>query len=499
MEQLTVDVLVIGAGAAGLASAAAASDAGARVLVLSKEPPGTGDTKISTGLMAVPADPSTLAADMAASGGRGPTVLAGVVAEGAAAAHGWLAEGGLRDRGKLPQPMGGHSEARSVAHANKGVDVAWAASRAALRSELVSLREDAWVLQLLAGADGVGGALVWLPVEGRMVQVRAGAVVLATGGFAHLYHPHSDTMRSNTGDGHRLALEVGAELVDMAFVQFTPFGLVAPRSMVGLPLGESTLGGPRGRLLAADGALLAEGFATWSRAEVAGVMARALAEGRGTAGGGVWLDLGPNLDVPGWTEHFRASWGHVLVRIRRSHGPEAARFERPWEVAPTAHYCMGGVAISRDGATSVPGLYAAGQVAGGVHGANRLGSTSLPTAIVTGLAAGAAAAASAALREVAPSAPTTCSAAPLADLRRLQAAAWEGLGPGRTASGIRGVAALVEQLATAPRRDVVPGGWDVALMASLELDGLLACARAVAEGAGAPSRGAHLRLDEVPS
>ncbi len=495
MQCLSADVVVIGAGAAGLAAAAAAAELGASVWLVSKEPPGTGDTKISTGLMSVPSEPVSLVDDMQRSGCVGDPALMQLVAGGAVEAHDWLGRVGLRDRGPLEDAMGGHSEARSVAHANRGLDVAWAASRQALRHERVRWLEDAWLVALDVG-DAVRGAWIWHAPRGVLVHV-AGPVVLATGGFGHLYHPHSDTMRSNTGEGHLAATTAGADLIDMEHIQFTPFGVVAPRSMVGLPLGEAVLAGPRGRLLDDHGEVLAEGFATWSRAAVAGRIARAIHEGRASASGGVWLDLGPNLDEACWADTFRGAWGHVLRRVRRSQGPAAARFEQPWEVAPTAHYCMGGVAIDGRGATAAKGLFAAGQLVGGVHGANRLGSTSLPTAVVTGRLAGAAAAATRVAGRGEPPRVRRRSDA-LRATRRLQQTCWAGLGPGRTAAGLLGVLEVVAEL-RAGAGDEGGGVWDTTLLASLELDGLLHCAEVTARAAlrRTQSLGAHLRLDEV--
>jgi succinate dehydrogenase/fumarate reductase flavoprotein subunit len=516
LERRSCDVLVVGGGGAGLATAAEAAGAGAEVLLVSKDPLSVGDTRISTGVVALPGSgsaddgPERLVEDMRASGGGlADEGLLRAYAGDLEGAYRWLEGGGLRARrgpdgpAALPAPMGGHSRPRSVPHPGRGGDVVEAL---AARAAGVDALDDAWCCEILKAGERAAGALIWLAREGRPLVVQSRAVVLATGGLGTLYFPHTDTLRGNTGDGFALAARAGAALVQMEQVQFTPFGMAGPAGFAGLPLGEAVLAGPRGRLLDGEGALIARDIHRLNRAQLAGLIGRALAEGRGTARGGVWLDLSGNLGDAAWEAWFRAHFGAVLRRVRRAWGVEAARFEAPWEVCPTAHYFMGGVRVDERGESAVPGLFAAGQVMGGLHGANRLGSTSIPELVVFGRRAARAAAAlgPAGAPEVAAALGRLLEGGggePAIGLTRaLQRAAWAGLGPARTAEGIRaalGVCAEVRgRLGGMGAR--VGVAWDTELLGRLELESLLDCAEAIGAAAleRAGSLGAHVRLDE---
>ncbi|MFT5683022.1 MAG: succinate dehydrogenase/fumarate reductase flavoprotein subunit [Myxococcota bacterium] len=513
VEIIERDVVVVGGGGAGIVAACRAAASGAAVVVVSKEPIGVGDTKISTGIIARvagPDSPAMFAGDVLRSGsGLSDPALVSVLAEGTDAAYRWLESAGLR-ASRLPDgsprtltaPMGGHSAARSIPHPARGLDVASALWSQADRSRLTVL-DDAWCGEVVTDAGRVSGVVVYLAREGRWLGIRAGAVILATGGLGALYAPHSDTMRSSTGDGYALALRAGAALVDMEQVQFTPFGLVRPARFLGLPLGEPILAGPAGLLLDGEGNLLAEGIATWSRARVAGVAAAAISVGQGTDAGGVLLDLRESRKDAVFMARMEADFGHVLARVRSAMGPAAARMEVPWEVAPTAHYHMGGVVVDAWGESRIPGLFAIGQCAGGIHGANRLGSTSLPTLVVFGLRAAESAARSGYRPGGFVPEPLPCAGPPKthALTQRLNAGAWRGLGPARSAVGIAAVLADIGEI----RAQIAGVGerrsrrWDVGLMQRMELESLLAVAEAVGRSALARSAslGAHFRLDST--
>ena len=511
---------MVGAGGAGLAAACRARALGLDVLVLSKEPAGVGDTRISTGIVAVPEGPDreTFVQDVLRSGlGQADPALVEALAEDAVVAHRWLQQAGVRPAREasgalvtLPEPMGGHQKARSVPHRNRGLALATAAARLSA-SRGVPVQEDTWVMAVLQDEEGVTGVLAWDARRGEPRIVEAPHVLLATGGATQLFFPHCDTLRSNTGDGLALALRAGARTVDMEMVQFTPFGLCAPREAVGLPLGEPTLAGPRGLLRDAAGAVILRDVAQRTRSEVAGVIAATVAAGRGTPSGGVQLDLSANLDVPGWADAFRSHWGHVLRRIRRHQGREAARFERPWHVAPTAHYQMGGVRVDVQGRTGVPGLWCAGQVVGGVHGANRLGSTSLPGVVAMGLRGAEGVAgesrrggradgtdALAALQRPA----GRGGAHPLQLTRQLQRMAWKFLGPARTQAGLEAMRAALPGLRAAAAGSSSPmvGGWCPRFLAHLELKSLLVVAEAMVEAAlvRGETLGAHVLVAGTP-
>ncbi|MBC7104690.1 MAG: FAD-binding protein, partial [Firmicutes bacterium] len=218
-------------------------------------------------------------------------------------------------------------------------------------------------------------------------------MVLATGGAGWLYYPHTDCLRGATGDGMALAYAAGAELVDMEMVQFIPFAIVHPPSFCGILIGEPSVAGPHGVLLDGQGRLLLENVRRQTRAAVTRVMAEALAAGRGTERGALLLDMSGNLKSREGREHlaYLKRRGR-LEAVRRAYGDKAYKGEEPWEVLPSAHYFIGGLRVDPWGATNLPGLYAAGQAAGGVHGANRLGSVSLAELFVFGRRAGLAAA-----------------------------------------------------------------------------------------------------------
>ncbi|MCB9765887.1 MAG: FAD-binding protein [Alphaproteobacteria bacterium] len=519
-ERLSTDVLVLGGGGAGIAVACEARAQGARVLVLTKDPLATGDTRISTGIMAVRGsgdagdDAARLAANMLAAGeGLGDPALVRAFAQDNPGAYGWLLASGLRPRRTpdghlrlLHAPMGGHDARRSVPHPNGGLDIAAALGARALREEIDAL-DDTWALRLLVAAGRAAGALAYDARRGRLLEVHAGAVVLATGGLGALFAPHTDQCRGATGDGYALAARAGAALVHMEQVQFTPFGLTWPASSCGLAIGDPLIAGPRGVLLDRDGAVLAEALHRQSRAALAGLIGEALVQGRGTPEGGVWLDLGPNLGDEGWAEGVRAGFAKGLGRVRRAYGARAARFEEPWQITPTAHYHMGGVRADPDGASTLPGLFVAGQALGGLHGGNRLGSTSLSELIVFGRRAGRASARWAGLHptsDVHAAAEEALAAvhawmgpprgSPVQLTRRLQSAAWRSLGPARTLDGLQSLLSELGALEEAARglRVGECSTWNTRLIERAELESLLAVARQVAEAARtSPSQGAH--------
>jgi succinate dehydrogenase / fumarate reductase flavoprotein subunit len=258
---------------------------------------------------------------------------------------------------------------------------------AAAQARAIPYRENVFVTRLVTetGADGdrVLGAVGVDLDTGEFVVFDADVVVLAAGGYTSLYERHSSRDDENTGDGPALAYQAGARLVDAEFVQFHPTG------MVGARYGEEWDGrlvteavrGEGGRLFNSEGERFMERYSPDqmeldARDVVARAIAREITEGRGTDHGGVYLDI---------SHRDRAFIQDRLPRMYERFadlGVDMA--EDPVEVAPTAHYGMGGVLVDDDGQTDVDGLYAIGETMGGVHGANRLGGNSLAETLAFG-------------------------------------------------------------------------------------------------------------------
>ena len=251
----------------------------------------------------------------------------------------------------------------------------------------IPYRENVFVSSLLVEDGRARGAVGTDLERTEFVVFDADVVVLAAGGYTSLYRRHSSRDDENTGDGPALASLAGAALVDAEFVQFHPTG------MVGRRYGESWDGrlvteavrGEGGRLYNADGERFMRRYSPDqmeldARDVVARAIAREVAEGRGTDSGGVYLDI---------SHRDRSFIEERLPRMDERFaelGVDIA--EAPVEVAPTAHYGMGGVRVDDDGETDVDGLYAIGETMAGVHGANRLGGNSLAETVAYGAVTG---------------------------------------------------------------------------------------------------------------
>ena len=382
MNHRTCDVLVIGSGAAGLRAAAAARETGAHVLVVSWGSPGKASaTILSGGVFAASREgessASHLERTLQAGRGLNQKSLVEVLVEEAPARLqelvGWgfdgvFHNGYLFSRGRAP--VWGEKIIRCLVERNL-----------ALGSEFQS----GLAVDDIRIEQGVGLVTAYEKTSGGRQSIGARAVVLATGGAGGLYARH-DNPRGIVGEGYALALRAGAMLQDMEFVQFYPLGLAEPglpRYMVPPRLGD------HGRLYNAAGESIYEKYGIDERpaAEKArDQLSQALFKEIYREGQEVWLDL-TGVSEERWTsDPLSAS---PLGTI----GKRCSAFRRPLRVAPMAHHTMGGVCIDSRGATSVPGLFAAGEVTGGLHGANRMGGNALTETLVFGKRAGEAAAA----------------------------------------------------------------------------------------------------------
>ncbi|GGQ21067.1 fumarate reductase/succinate dehydrogenase flavoprotein subunit [Streptosporangium pseudovulgare] len=272
------------------------------------------------------------------------------------------------------------------------------------------------VTRLLKDGDAVSGAFGYWRENGRFVLFDAPAVVLATGGIGKSYVVTSNSWEY-TGDGHALALLAGAKLINMEFIQFHPTGMVWPPSVRGILVTESVRGdggvlkNSEGRRFMFDyiPEVFKDKYATteeeadrWytdqagnrrppellPRDEVARAINSEVKAGRGSPQGGVFLDVSSRLPAAEITRRLPSMY-HQFKELA-----DVDITKEPMQVGPTCHYIMGGVEVDADtGAASVPGLFAAGEVSGGMHGSNRLGGNSLSDLLVFGRRAGAGAAA----------------------------------------------------------------------------------------------------------
>ncbi|MDD3257594.1 MAG: fumarate reductase subunit A, partial [Methanocorpusculum sp.] len=251
-----------------------------------------------------------------------------------------------------------------------------------LRSSSVTIENEVTVLDLLSDGEKVNGAIT-CDREGNLGLITADAVVLATGGAGQVYDTTTNST-AGTGDGYALGYRAGAQLIDMEQVQFHPTGAVTPYDSRGRLITEAVRG-EGGVLKNALGERFMQKYDP-KRMELStrDVVSRSIAtevlEGRGTEHGGVWLDVShlPREQIESRLPIMLNQFLQFGVDIRT----------QPMEVAPTAHHFMGGLKITPDTLTTVPHLFAAGEVAGGVHGGNRLGGNALAETQVFGRRAG---------------------------------------------------------------------------------------------------------------
>ncbi len=371
--------------------------------------------------------------------------------------------------------------------------------------------EDVRALDLLFGPDGSIAGIVCLDVRrGSFIVVRAKVVVVATGGAATMYRIAAPA-REKTGDGLAMCMRAGLELRDMEMMQFHPTGLLAGASRMTGAVLEEGLRGAGAHLINA----LGERYMTRydpARLErsTRDIVSRSsyleIMEGRGTPSGGVLIDI----SHLGQAEVERRFPG--MVQRTRQIGSDLAT--GPVEVSPTAHFHMGGVIIDPDCHTSVDGLLVAGEDAGGVHGANRLGGNGVAESTVYGCRAGDTAArvarerAHAELDEDAITRSIDKAVRPLERehgvtpfdvTRQLKEVMWEGCGVVRSRAGLERTRIVIDSLREQLETVAVPAvaSFNPAWQEALDLDNQITVARAVVESAllREETRGAHARSD----
>jgi succinate dehydrogenase / fumarate reductase flavoprotein subunit len=367
------------------------------------------------------------------------------------------------------------------------------------------------VTRLLTDGGRIAGAFAYWRETGRLIIFKAKSIVIATGGIGKAWRVTSNSWEY-TGDGMALAYEAGAELMDMEFVQFHPTGMVWPPGVQGILVTEAVRG-EGGILRNKLGERFMEKYDP-KRMELStrDVVARSIytevKEGRGTEHGGAYLDISQKP-----AEYVKKKLPSMYHQFKELADVDITK--GPMEVGPTCHYVMGGIRVDAETAEStVPGLFAAGEAAAGLHGANRLGGNSLSDLLVFGRRAGLAAAQHA-KRVSAPSidnlqiesaekellAPFSNSGteSPYAVHRDLQEAMQNLVGIFRTQEDLRKALVGLEKLKTRAAKAGVEGsrlfnpGWHLAY----DLKSMLIVSEAVTYSAlaRAESRGAHSRID----
>ena len=367
------------------------------------------------------------------------------------------------------------------------------------------------VTRLLKVGDRVAGAFGYWRDSGNFVVFKAKSVVIATGGIGKSWKITSNSWEC-TGDGMALACDVGAELMDMEFVQFHPTGMVWPPGVMGLLVTEAVRG-EGGILRNKNGERFMEKYDP-KRMELStrDVVARSIytevKEGRGSPHGGAFLDISHKP-----SEYVKRKLPSMYHQFKELADVDITK--GPMEVGPTCHYVMGGIRVDAEtGQSSVPGLFAAGEAAAGLHGANRLGGNSLSDLLVFGRRAGLAAG-EYAKRQSAPSiesaqmddatrealAPLSCSGGenPYSIHHDLQEFMQNLVGIFRTDEDLRRALAALDKLkqrakkASAKGSRVYNPGWHLCF----DLHSMLTISEACTHAALAhkESRGAHSRLD----
>ncbi len=428
-ETFEYDVLVIGAGGAGLRAAIEASAAGVKVGLICKSLLGKAHTVMAEGGMAAAMgnvdDRDNWRVHFADTMRGGQYVNNWRMAELHAKeaperVHELEAWGAVFDRTKdgkiLQRNFGGHRYPR-LAHVGDrtGLELIRTLQDHGIHQG-IAVHMEHTVVTLLKDGDRVVGALGYDRERGRFKIFKAGAVVMATGGIGRAFKVTSNSWEY-TGDGQSLAYDAGAELMDMEFVQFHPTGMIWPPSVMGILVTEAVRG-EGGVLRNKDGKRFMfddipdnyksqtatdpeEGWRytqgdknakrppeLLTRDHVARCINREVKAGRGSPHGGVFLDIAWIKEkIPNAAEHIKRKLPSMYHQFKQLADLDITK--EPMEIGPTTHYIMGGIRVNGDTQMSnVPGLFAAGEAAAGLHGANRLGGNSLSDLIVFGKRAG---------------------------------------------------------------------------------------------------------------
>ena len=518
------DVLIIGAGGAGLRAAIEALAKGASVGVVCKSLLGKAHTVMAEGGIAAamanvdtadgwqPHFRDTMRGGKFLNNWRMAQLHAQEAPDRVRELEQWGALFDRTDKGAILQrAFGGHTYKR-LCHVGDRTGLEMIRT---LQDRGVQLGFDVYmectVTRLLTDGGRVAGAFGYWRENGRFIVFKAKSVVIATGGIGKAW-PITSNSWEYTGDGMTLAYEAGAELMDMEFVQFHPTGMVWPPGVQGLLVTEAVRG-EGGILRNKLGERFMEKYDP-KRMELStrDVVARSIytevKEGRGTEHGGAYLDISHKP-----AEYVKKKLPSMYHQFKELADVDITK--GPMEVGPTCHYVMGGIRVDAETAQStLPGLFAAGEAAAGLHGSNRLGGNSLSDLLVFGRRAGLAAAEHArrvpnsgvseaqiaeAEKELLAPFSNTGAESPYAVHRDLQRVMQSLVGIFRTEEDLKKAFAELEQLNVRAAKTSVEGsrlfnpGWHLAR----ELKSMLIVSEAVALSAVArtESRGAHSRID----
>ncbi|HET7198087.1 MAG TPA: FAD-binding protein [Burkholderiales bacterium] len=509
---METDVLIIGSGAAGMYAAIAAARSGARVLIVDRSLIGRGGATVMAQMtVAVALGEEApdhwqhhLADTLKAGRGLCEPALSQLLCEDAPECIREMDDWGVgwaRADGHIRQVQApGHDRARCVYvdFVNTGPAVSKTLRAQLQRTPAIQRTGDLLVTDLVVENGVCIGAHAVHVSTGRAVPIAAKATIIATGGLTRLYARNSASLNMG-GDGYALALRAGAELCDMEFVQFFPIGHLAPR-MVGMDpimwdpfrykLGGRLLNGRMEEFLAEDGKY------TSVRDRATHAILKEVAAGRGTPHGGVWLSFRHCSDA-----ELRGAFGPVIERLA-ANGIDLT--SDLIEVAPIAHYHMGGIRVDAEMRTGVPHLFAAGEAVGGANGANRLSGNAITEAFTFGRRAGlrAAALAKAARMPSWKSSSSGSGKAPdinaAAEIVKLQRIMNEHVGPLRAPTGLTWALDHISRLAEACEALPAPrGGLDPQWIDLHDLRNMRLVAECVTRAAlgRTESRGAHQRED----
>lgn len=529
MPHLTSDVLIVGAGGAGMYAAIAAARHGASVILLDKSLVGRGGATIMAQMTVAAAigqqepDDWTIHFADTVKAGRGlcNEELSALLCEEGPKRILEMEHWGTRwarENGHIKQEIApGHSRRRCcyVDFLNTGPAVAATLRRKVGEIGEIRRMSNITIVEIVTKGGRALGAVGLNVIDGEIVTLQAKAVILAAGGLTKLYARNSASANMG-GEAYALALSAGAELVDMEFVQFFPIGHLAPR-LVGMDpimwdpfrykLGGKLLNGQFEEFVDRYGGT-DFGQYTATRDLASYSILKETEAGRGSPHGGAYLDF---RHIP--ENQLRAAFGPVVDRLLLN-GIDLTK--TPVEVGPMAHYHMGGIRVNTRMETRVEGLYAAGEAVGGVNGANRLSGNAITEAFVLGERAGSLAgeATKHARTDWEPKLAATAfesvkalrnrrsrdKVRPVALQAELQTLMWENAGPFRTGEKLAAALVRIRQMQTDDLPNVAIAGealYNLDLQDWFELRAMLTTAETVVRSALArnESRGAHQRED----